>query len=590
MTAIMKRRATPCLLSLAAVLTLTSSGVAARISTTVPKPCTAAGATPAASSLSSGPGPSPVLRGEVRVSLAQKGWIVDVPLGRSKSYVTQSFRAANGITIRFCLTAARGTETELVRLAPGGIALDLRRGYLALDVWRRGKVRAAAHRLLVTGRSTPIELALNGDGRRVDVYAGGVEQASYVGKSVSPNVVQIGSLTSERPGSITLTGVTVSTCHGQVIPAPAHPIPTQQGTVTTGAGASVQAVGASPESTPSAGAGSNGSTAEGSDASTGGSDPPAGNPCASAANATFPPAAWPGNPFSPTSFWNAPLAPTEPLDPDSQAYVNELVRQVQSYGPWMNTTANSTPLYVVGSNQPVQHVTLDSWGPDLQATFDAVPLPCNAAPAAGSDHHLVVWQPSTDKMWEFWELQKESDGWHTQWGGEMDDVATDPGYFSHAGESQNWGATATGLPLLGGLVTQADLDRGYINHALAISLVETARATWSWPAQRTDGGYFTPGITPIPEGTRFRLDPTLDIASLELPKIDEMLAQAAQTYGIVVRDKAGAVVFYGQDPTNLPSNPWPAAFGNHYPNQVLAEFPWSHLQALQTQQSCCWHP
>ena len=274
---------------------------------------------------------------------------------------------------------------------------------------------------------------------------------------------------------------------------------------------------------------------------------------------------WPGNPFSPTSFWNTPLPANAPLDPNSQAYVNELVRQVNTYGPWLNTTSYSVPVYIVAANQATRHVTLDTWGPDLQAAFDAVPIPANAQAASGTDEHMVIWQPSTNKMWEFWQMHQEPDGWHARWGGEMDNVSTNPGYFTHTGQTNNWGATATGLPLLGGLITQADLQRGYINHALAISLVETAPATWSWPAQRTDGGYFTPGITPIPEGTRFRLNPNLNIASLHLPTLDRMIAQAAQTYGIVVRDKSGAVTLYGQDPNNLPTNPWPQALDNDYP-------------------------
>jgi hypothetical protein len=170
----------------------------------------------------------------------------------------------------------------------------------------------------------------------------------------------------------------------------------------------------------------------------------------------------------------------------------------------------------------------------------------------------------------------------------MNNVSTNPGYFTHHGQTDNWGATATGLPLLGGLVTEADLERGYINHALAISLVETERGYWSWPAQRTDGDTFTPGITPIPEGTRFRLNPNLNIASLHLPTLDRMLAQAAQTYGIVVRDKAGAVSFYGQDPVNLSSNPWPQVFDNDSPATYLSWFPWNQLQALRSTQSCCW--
>jgi hypothetical protein len=233
-------------------------------------------------------------------------------------------------------------------------------------------------------------------------------------------------------------------------------------------------------------------------------------------------------------------------------------------------------------------VTLDTWGPDLQQAFDDVPIPLHAHAAAGTDASMTVWQPSTNRLWDFWIMHRVHGRWHARWGGEMDNVSTNPGYFTHSGQTDHWGATATGLPLLGGLVTFADLKRGYINHALAIALVETQWAKFTWPAQRTDGSSFTPGISAIPEGMRFRLDPHLNIAGLHLPLIDRMLAQAAQRYGIVVRDKAGAVVFYGQDPVTQSNNPWPAAFGNQYPNNVLDQFPWSHLEALQTQMQCCW--
>jgi hypothetical protein len=301
------------------------------------------------------------------------------------------------------------------------------------------------------------------------------------------------------------------------------------------------------------------------------------------------PAPWPGNPFSPTSFWNKPLGLAAPLSAESHAYVKELIRQVQSYGPWFNTTSYSVPVYVVANDEPTQRVTLDTWGPDLQAALDAVPIPPDAHAAAGTDESMTVWQPSTNQLWDFWLMHKVAGTWHARWGGEMNDVSHNPGYFEHSGLTDNWGATGTGLPLLGGLVTLADLKRGYINHALAIALVETQRARYSWPAQRTDGSTFTPHVTGIPEGTRFRLDPHLDIAKLHLPMMDRMLARAAQKYGIVVRDKAGAVVFYGQDPVAPQrTNPWPAAFAGDGPNTGLAQFPWARLKALESTTSCCW--
>jgi hypothetical protein len=540
-------------------------------------PCGGGTAVPVAASAVVTNGPATTLRGAVRVWARQDGWVIRAPLAHTASYVTRRFPASTGVAVEFCLRAPRGAQTTLLRLEPGRISVALRRGHLELEVPHPGRVRRLGRSATVAGHPIAVDLVVDGNGRRVDLYVNGTDESSYTTKPLAPASVQLGSLAPARASLVTLTGVTVTTCAGTVIPAPGRagspPGTPPQGSPAQGSPGQESPPGGGPTVAP------------GSSSSTGSSSlPPA---CSDAADTAMP---WPGNPFAPTSVWNAPLATNAPLDSQSQAYVNELVRQVQAYGPWLNTTANSVPVYVVGASQPMQHVTLDAWGPDLQSTFDAVPIPCNAKPSAGPDEQMAVWQPSTDEMWEFFEMRQEPDGWHTAWGGEIDNVSSSPGYFDHVGRTTNWGATATGLPLLGGLVTAEDLKRGYIDHALAISLVETARAVWSWPAQRTDGGYFSSGITPIPEGTRFRLAPNIDVASLNLPPIDRMLAQAAQTYGIVVRDKAGAVTFYGQDPTNLPANPWPTAFGNQYPNNVLKLFPWQDLQALQTQLSCCWHP
>ena len=297
---------------------------------------------------------------------------------------------------------------------------------------------------------------------------------------------------------------------------------------------------------------------------------------------------WPGNPFSPSSVWNAALGDHSTLASDSRALTHELVQQVGEYGPWINTWDYSVPVYIVGPHQRSVHVTLDTGAPALQAAFDAVPIPVGARAALGTDEHMTVWQPSTNRLWDFWKMHRESDGWHARWGGEMNDVSHNPGYFVNSGADVNWGATATGLPLLGGLITFADLRRGYIDHALALAVPHTETRTWVWPAQRTDGDVPGTDATAIPEGTHFRLDPGLDLSTLHLSPIALMIARAAQRYGIVIRDKAGAVTFYGQTPTNGQS--WGSAFGTELPNQQLAGFPWGRLQALRSSSACCWAP
>ena len=104
--------------------------------------------------------------------------------------------------------------------------------------------------------------------------------------------------------------------------------------------------------------------------------------------------------------------------------VGGLVGEVQSelthhFGPWINTRQYSTPVYTVGAHQPTVGVTLDRDLPDLQQAISAVPIPPGAKPAAGSDRHMVVWQPATDRMWEFWRMRREGGHWHAGAAGAM---------------------------------------------------------------------------------------------------------------------------------------------------------------------------
>ena len=89
-------------------------------------------------------------------------------------------------------------------------------------------------------------------------------------------------------------------------------------------------------------------------------------------------------------------------------------------------------------------------------------------------------------------------------------------------------------------------------------------------------------------GARFRLPATLDVSKLGLPPAGAIIARAVQQYGLVVRDSAAAVTLVAQDPVNLPANPYPALFGGLRPDQLLARFPWSKLQALRSLPNQAW--
>lgn len=274
--------------------------------------------------------------------------------------------------------------------------------------------------------------------------------------------------------------------------------------------------------------------------------------------------------FSPTSFWNEPLPPDAPLDSSSAAVVGAFDEEIAAAeeakkGPAnINTTEWSVPIYTVPADQPTVQVTLEraSRALALQAAWDAVPLPPDAQPAAGTDEHLVVWQPSTDRLWEFWRLVHGSEGWQASWGGAIQKVSSNPGAYgleAWPGATTWWGASATSLSIAGGLITLEDLELGQINHALAMAIPEPRAGVYASPAERTDGWSTEPLL--LPEGAHLRLDPKLNLASLHLPRVTLMMAEAAQRYGIVVRDRAANVTFYAQDPTLTGTNPYTGTNG-----------------------------
>jgi hypothetical protein len=297
--------------------------------------------------------------------------------------------------------------------------------------------------------------------------------------------------------------------------------------------------------------------------------------------------------FAPDSVWNAPLTADAALDPANGVLVQTLRDTVAhdiaaSWGPWIERGGTST-LYVVPSGTPTVRVQLDpgSWKVALQQTMEAVPIPAGAVPAVGPDAHMTVWQPSTDRLWEFFKARKLADGWHAATGGAMSSASRSAGYYSTdswPGLSQSWwGATATSLPVIAGTMTIAELRAGVVPHALALNIPYARPKVFSWPAQRTDGTSTDPNA--IPEGARFRLDPALDIDNLNLPPVTRTMAKAAQRYGMIVRDQTGhAVSFFAENPAPTGTNPYTGTggiFGGKTINQLTAAFPWEHLQLIK---------
>jgi hypothetical protein len=292
--------------------------------------------------------------------------------------------------------------------------------------------------------------------------------------------------------------------------------------------------------------------------------------------------------FSANSFWYKPLPADVPLHPKSAEFVQEFLRQKAAfYGTVsINTTSYSSPVYVV--EREVATVRVSHWlcnprtkpHPSLLPQWEAVPIPAYAEPAKGKDGEMTIYQPATDTIWEFWKMRKTGDGrWEACWGGRMQNVSKSDGIW-HA----YYGTTATGLPFLGGQITAEELRRGEIRHVIGIALVEVeAHNVVSWPARRSDGWNSKKEPNRIPEGLRFRLDPSVDVDALKMKPAGKVIAKAAQRYGFVVWDKGGAIVLRAQNAHSYTAlgqpNPYPELFGGPA-WAVLQGFPWDRLQFL----------
>jgi hypothetical protein len=292
--------------------------------------------------------------------------------------------------------------------------------------------------------------------------------------------------------------------------------------------------------------------------------------------------------FSSASFWYRPLPADVPLHPDSANLVREFLRQKQAYYGTVsiNTIKYASPVYVVDAGTPVTAVKvwdcfhrgyLDS---ELGRQLQAVPIPEYAIPAEGTDSEMTIYSPAQDTIWEFWQARKGTAGWEACWGGRMQQASKNPGIWPHP-----YGTTATGLPFLGGQLSISELLERRIEHVMGISLVDTE--TWSvvsWPANRSDGDNRAKESHRIPEGLRFRLDPTVDVESLNMHPLGKAIARAAQIYGFVVWDKAGAITLRAENPIGLmargSTNPFDRIFDGAPAWSILRGFPWERLQFL----------
>ncbi len=266
--------------------------------------------------------------------------------------------------------------------------------------------------------------------------------------------------------------------------------------------------------------------------------------------------------FAKTSPWNTPA--TGSVDRNSSLMVSSA--SVGSLAYSFTTTGRGlaiagtddypdygVPLYEVTTSAPQVQVKdkYGWWG----GGYSGVPMPANATPAIGTDHHLSIWDIPNHTLYEFWEMAKNPDGtWSAGAGVKFDTRGT--GY-----QTTPWAvsARAYGGAAIAGAIRYEEMKAGVIEHALGMAYPWTRGQAYALGlgvdgvtvniASHSDNalGADRNGAANLPEGARLRLKSSVNIdARCGASRACKVIGTALKKYGMYLVDTAGVATLYAE--------------------------------------------
>ena len=282
-----------------------------------------------------------------------------------------------------------------------------------------------------------------------------------------------------------------------------------------------------------------------------------------------------GRPFTAGSAFNLQIPTAPVLDPASSTWAGQL----GAPGNAQSALLDETGVAVYEANAATPRYTVrctESWGPCPLAA-QPVPIPIGARAPTGSDGAMVVIDSSTRKSYEFWQARPTgTGGWEASWGSVN---SIDGDGYDASGSSP----TGAGISRLAGVVRLQELAAGRINHALVFATGISSPGTFRYPASKTDGGNMFGSATPLPEGARVQLDPSINVDAItNITAAEKAVARALQTYGAYNIDNGGyrAMGFSFETASAGEASPYAGA-GLAWDYAGMPHIPWNRLQVLR---------
>jgi hypothetical protein len=230
-------------------------------------------------------------------------------------------------------------------------------------------------------------------------------------------------------------------------------------------------------------------------------------------------------PLFPTSnVWNKRVDRL-PAASNSQAILSSIGLDVglhPDFGTVWNGHPNGIPYTVADKNTKRYRVSFDYASESDKGPY---PIPAKVKIEGGSDHHALIVERDSCRLYELYALKRTGRGWHAGSGAIWN-------LRSNKLRPVGWtSADAAGLPMLPGLTRYDEVARGQIDHALRFT-VENTRRAYIYPARHFASDETDPNLPPM--GLRVRLRADFDTNGF--PRQVRIILEALKRYGMIVAD------------------------------------------------------
>lgn len=241
--------------------------------------------------------------------------------------------------------------------------------------------------------------------------------------------------------------------------------------------------------------------------------------------------------FKADHYWNTPIPDNVTIDPQS----NDIIAHYNGTGTIVYGECTMPYNIVNSKTQPLNFVTANAYGNNADYHDPATDQFPNGAGLVfqngpyttnpNADHHLLVVDLDTNRLWETYQLRQDGNNW----------VQEGCAFFQCDAERprqlQGWEASsdAAGFAVLPGIIRRDEILRGVIPHALRITVHQTKKG-YVFPATHGAASPNAPiSDLEVPMGARFRLKKG-NIKASNFDKYTAPIITCLQDYGAYVAD------------------------------------------------------